>query len=89
MKNKYFRIELILFIGCFILANPIFSSTTKVKPNVLWIFIEDASCHISCYGETAIQTPNIDVLAAEGVRFETPLSHLPNIEESRPYTGEN
>ena len=66
-----------------------FSSTIKGKPNVLWIFIEDASCHISCYGETAIQTPNIDVLAAEGVRFETPLSHLPNIEESRPYTGEN
>jgi arylsulfatase A-like enzyme len=40
------------------------------KPNVLWIVIEDASCHISCYGETAIATPHIDALAGEGVRFE-------------------
>jgi len=42
----------------------------KDKPNVLWIVIEDASCHISCYGETAIETPNIDALAGDGVRFE-------------------
>ncbi len=42
----------------------------KNKPNVLWIVIEDASCHISCYGETAIETPYIDALAGEGVRFE-------------------
>lgn len=42
----------------------------KDKPNVLWIVIEDASCHISCYGETAIETPYIDALAGEGVRFE-------------------
>jgi len=40
------------------------------KPNVLWIVIEDASCHIGCYGETAIETPYIDALAWEGVRFE-------------------
>jgi len=42
----------------------------KNKPNVLWIVIEDASCHISCYGESAINTPNIDALAMDGVRFE-------------------
>jgi len=40
------------------------------KPNVLWIVIEDASCHLSCYGDSAINTPNIDALAMEGVRFE-------------------
>lgn len=40
------------------------------RPNVLWIVIEDASANLSCYGETAIQTPNIDALAGEGVRFE-------------------
>ena len=36
----------------------------------MWIFIEDASSHISCYGETAIQTPTIDKLAVEGIKFE-------------------
>ncbi len=51
-------------------SNPLFCAAVKGKPNVLWILIEDASCHISCYGETAIQTPHIDALAGEGVRFE-------------------
>jgi len=46
------------------------SGSEEDKPNVLWIVIEDASCHISCYGETAIETPYIDALAGEGVRFE-------------------
>jgi len=40
------------------------------KPNILWVIIEDASCHISCYGETAIETPNMDQLASEGILFE-------------------
>ena len=46
------------------------AQSEKNKPNVLWIVIEDASCHISCYGDSAINTPNIDALAMEGVRFE-------------------
>jgi len=40
------------------------------RPNILWIFAEDASAHIGCYGETAIKTPNLDQLAEQGVRFE-------------------
>ena len=39
-------------------------------PNILWILAEDASPHIGCYGEDAIKTPNLDTLAAQGVRFE-------------------
>ena len=59
-----------MFMGLALLTNPLSSSTMKGNPNVLWIVIEDASCHISCYGETAIQTPNLDALAEDGVRFE-------------------
>ncbi len=40
------------------------------KPNVVWIVVEDMSCHFGCYGETSIKTPNVDRLAAEGVKFE-------------------
>jgi len=40
------------------------------RPNILWIFAEDASAHIGCYGETALKTPNLDQLAEQGVRFE-------------------
>jgi len=40
------------------------------RPNILWIFAEDASAHIGCYGETAIKTPNLDALAEQGIRFK-------------------
>ena len=40
------------------------------KPNILWIIVEDMSCHFGCYGETSIRTPNVDRLAAEGVKFD-------------------
>ena len=41
------------------------------KPNILWVFIEDMSPWIGCYGDkiNADKTPNIDSLAARGVRF--------------------
>jgi N-sulfoglucosamine sulfohydrolase len=39
------------------------------RPNILWIYIEDMNDWMSCYGDTVIKTPNIDVLAARGVRF--------------------
>ena len=39
------------------------------RPNIVWIFVDDMSANFSCYGETTIQTPNVDRLAADGVRF--------------------
>jgi len=65
----HFRFTLLL-VGLCLIIRPAFAESSKEKPNVLWIVIEDASCHISCYGEKAIQTPNIDAFAKEGVRFE-------------------
>ena len=40
------------------------------KPNILWIYIEDMSPLLSCYGDPLIQTPNFDRLAKNGVLFE-------------------
>jgi arylsulfatase A-like enzyme len=39
------------------------------RPNIVWIIVDDMSANFSCYGETAIRTPHVDQLAAEGVRF--------------------
>ena len=36
------------------------------KPNILWLYVEDMSPNLSCYGETTIQTPQIDRLAEQG-----------------------
>ena len=41
------------------------TETAEGEPNVLWIVLEDANPWFSCYGETLIETPNIDQLAAE------------------------
>ena len=40
------------------------------RPNILWIYLEDVSGWFSCYGEKLIKTPNIDKLAARGIRFD-------------------
>ncbi|MBT3604786.1 MAG: sulfatase, partial [Candidatus Latescibacteria bacterium] len=40
------------------------------RPNILLMVSEDNGQHLSCYGDENIQTPNIDKLAEEGVRFE-------------------
>lgn len=46
-------------------------SSAKEKPNILWIYIEDMSPWIGCYGDPVNKdaTPTIDSLASDGVRF--------------------
>jgi len=45
-------------------------ATAGKRPNILWIYLEDVSGWFGCYGETLIETPNIDALAKTGVRFD-------------------
>jgi len=53
------------------------------RPNILWIVVEDASPHIGCYGETAIDTPHLDRLADAGVRFTDAVVTSPVCSPSR------
>lgn len=39
------------------------------RPNVVWILNDDQSRHYGCYGEPLVNTPTVDRLAAEGVKF--------------------
>jgi N-sulfoglucosamine sulfohydrolase len=41
------------------------------KPNILLITADDLGLQLSCYGDRHVETPNLDALAASGVRFET------------------
>ncbi|HCN28128.1 MAG TPA: sulfatase, partial [Verrucomicrobiales bacterium] len=60
---------------------PLLSSARA--PNILWFVVDDMSPHFSCYGETAIQTPAVDRLAAEGARFTRAFAATPLCSPSR------
>src|SRR5688572_18836808 len=54
----------------FPLACLAFAATAPAaRQNIVLIVTDDQSPDLGCYGNTKIKTPNLDALAAEGVRF--------------------
>ena len=60
---------MILLFGFFILHGCSGWKSGEERPNILWIIVEDMSCHFGYNGEALVSTPNVDRLAAEGVVF--------------------
>lgn len=71
MKLKYILISFIIII---ISASPAFSQledTSNKKPNIILIMADDMGYEcLGSYGSASYQTPNLDHLAENGVRFE-------------------
>jgi len=63
------RTVLIALLYCLSFAASL-SAAAETKPNILWIYVEDLSPLIGCYGNTVAKTPHLDALAEQGVRFE-------------------
>ena len=57
--------------------------TSSTQPNILWIYGEDLSPDLGCYGTPAVATPNIDRLASEGTRFTNAYVTCPVCSPSR------
>ena len=52
----------------FVCAGVYAAEGTK-RPNVLWLIGEDLGPQLACYGTKQVETPNLDRMASEGVRF--------------------
>src|SRR5437763_16993339 len=51
-------------------ANSAYSAETRRGPNVVVILADDIGYgDVGCYGATKVKTPNLDRLAAAGLRF--------------------
>jgi arylsulfatase A-like enzyme len=69
---KYPVTTTILTAASLFLVNlhPAAAAETRAKPNIVLIITDDLGYgDLGCYGATKIKTPNVDRLAAEGVRF--------------------
>ena len=68
-KRQKYQIILLIFAFCFSLLFNV-SAKTKEKPNVVFFLIDDWGWKdAGCQGSTFYETPNIDKLAENGVRF--------------------
>jgi iduronate 2-sulfatase len=56
----------LLFVSALL---PLFTAQAE-RPNVLLILVDDLKPALGCYGDSAARTPNIDRLAARGMRFD-------------------
>src|SRR5215510_3860853 len=61
---KYF-FTAISFLSCFVIT-----AQKNTKPNIIFILADDLGYgDIGCYGQQKIETPNIDKLAQQGIKF--------------------
>lgn len=59
----------IILLASFLISLPTFAANDVTKPNILLVIVDDMGYNnAGCYGGV-LKTPNIDRLAAEGMRF--------------------
>ena len=51
--------------------------THAERPNIVWIVVDDMSCHFGFQGEPLVETPNVDRLAREGIVFTNAYATAP------------
>ncbi len=67
-KILVYRYSLLLSI--FLLPSLLLAANIPTRPNVIFIMADDLGYNdLGCYGQQKIQTPHIDQLAKEGMRF--------------------
>lgn len=73
-----------LFLSVAVPAATAALAAEKDRPNVLWLVADDHAAYVTgCYGNTKVRTPNLDALAASGMRFDRAYCNAPVCTASR------
>lgn len=64
------RLLLILYAACFIWSSQCSAISAADRPNVLLILVDDLKPSFGAYGDKWVHSPNLDRLAARGMRFD-------------------
>ena len=84
MKKNLFGIVLILFSGFFIISCNSILNKKIIQPNIVIIYTDDLGYgDVSAYKKGTLNTPNIDKLANEGIRFNNGYSSSATCSPSR------
>jgi len=68
--RSFLRWPWLLSLCCFcLLPTSDLMAAASSRPNILWITCEDMSPRLSCYGDDTVETPRLDQLAAESIRY--------------------
>lgn len=74
---------LIFCFGVLFFGGNLSAAEVPKRPNILLIISDDLNCRLGCYGAAEAKTPNIDRLAARGVRFDRAYCNYPVCNVSR------
>jgi len=70
MNTKKFPVVFAVALGALSLVPALAAGKPATKPNVVFILADDLGYgEVGCYGQTIMQTPQLDRMAAEGMRF--------------------